>query len=113
MIMMGVDSADITIENETRNTHESAVEVKKLLETMNVPSSDCLLITSAFHMRRSLACYRKVGLELQPFTTDFYAHERRYHVDAFIVPKVEALLVWHKLAKEWVGMLAYKMAGYI
>lgn len=113
MIMMGVDSADISIENATRNTHESAVEVKKMLDTMNVSSSDCLLITSAFHMRRSLACYRKVGLELQPFTTDFYTHDRRYHIDSFIVPKLDALQIWHKLVKEWVGMLAYKMAGYI
>lgn len=113
MIMMGVDSADIMIENQTRNTYESAVEVKKLLSTMGIASNDCLLITSAFHMRRSLACYRKQGLELQPFSTDFYAHPPRYHVDAFIIPKLDALQIWHKLAKEWVGLLAYKMAGYI
>lgn len=113
MITMGVDSTDIAIENATRNTHESAVEVKKMLDTMNVSSSDCLLITSAFHMRRSLACYRKVGLDLQPFTTDFYAHDRIYYIDVLIVPKIDAILIWHKLAKEWVGMLAYKMAGYI
>jgi uncharacterized SAM-binding protein YcdF (DUF218 family) len=113
MIMMGVDSADIMIENQTRNTHESAVEVKKLLEKMNVPSSDCLLITSAFHIRRSLACYRKVGLDLQPFATDYYAHQQRYHLDAFIIPKIDALQIWHKLAKEWVGFTAYWIAGYV
>jgi uncharacterized SAM-binding protein YcdF (DUF218 family) len=113
MIMMGVDSADIVIENQTRNTHESAVEVKKMLETIAIPSSDCLLITSAFHMRRSLACYRKVGVELTPFSTDFYSHQQTYYIDAFIVPKLDALVIWHKLFKEWVGFTAYWMAGYV
>jgi uncharacterized SAM-binding protein YcdF (DUF218 family) len=113
MIMMGVDSADIMLENETRNTHESAVEVSKLLDSLNFRSEDCLLITSAFHMRRSLACYEKVGLALEPFSTDFYAHPGHYHIDAFIIPKVEALAIWQKLIKEWVGFVAYKIAGYI
>jgi len=113
MMLMGVDSVDILLEGETRNTHESAVEVEKLLDTLNIRAEDCLLITSAFHMRRSLACYQKVGLSLTPFSTDFYSHPRHYYPDAFIVPKVEALNTWQKLIKEWVGIVAYKMAGYI
>jgi len=113
MIMMGVDSVDIWIENETRNTHESAVEVKTMLDSLGYASSDCLLITSAYHMRRSLACYRKVGLEIQPFTTDFYAHPFRYTPDAFLIPSVDAMENWQRLIKEWVGFVAYKLAGYI
>jgi len=113
MILMGVDSTDIMLENETRNTHESAVEVRKLLDSLAFRAEDCLLITSAFHMRRSMACYEKVGLKLEPFSTDFYAHPARYHLDAFIIPKVEALIIWQKLVKEWVGFVAYKIAGYI
>ena len=113
MIMMGVNPQDIWIENETRNTHESAVEVKRMLDSLNFKAEDCFLITSAFHMRRSLACYRKVGLELQPFTTDFYAHPPRYTPDAFLIPGVDAMANWQKLIKEWVGFVAYKLAGYI
>ncbi|WP_333819335.1 YdcF family protein [Ohtaekwangia sp.] len=113
MLLMGVDSADIIIENETRNTAESAQQVVKMLDSLHYKSEDCLLITSAFHMRRSLACYRKVGLNIQPFSTDFYAHPRGFYPDALIIPKVEAVAIWHKLFKEWVGMIAYKAAGYI
>lgn len=113
MLLMGVPDADIIIENETRNTHESALEVKKMLDQIMLRGSDCLLITSAFHMRRSLACYRKVGLQMDSFATDFYTYPRDYHVDAFVVPRVEAIAVWHKLVKEWVGFVAYKVAGYI
>jgi len=112
MLMMGVDSADIIIENETRNTYESAVAVKEMLTRMNYTDKDCLLITSAFHMRRSLACYRKAGLNVDNFTTDFYTHKRDYHLDA-IIPSLEAISIWQKLIKEWLGFAAYKAAGYV
>jgi uncharacterized SAM-binding protein YcdF (DUF218 family) len=113
MILMGVPDSVIQIENETRNTAESAIEVKKMLEKLNYRDSECLLITSAFHMRRSLACYRKAGVDLRAFSTDFYSYDRDYSFDSFFIPKLEALIVWHKLVKEWVGFVAYKLAGYV
>ncbi len=61
MVMMGVPDGDIMIENQTRNTYESAVAVRKMLDSLQFKAENCLLITSAFHMRRSLACYRKAN----------------------------------------------------
>lgn len=113
MVMMGVDSADIIIENETRNTYESAMAVKPMLDSLGYRDEDCLLITSAFHMRRSLACYRKAGVSLDYFTTDFYTHSRDYTLDSFLIPKPEAIMIWHKLVREWIGLVAYKVAGYV
>lgn len=113
MIMMGVAENDILIENKTRNTYESAVEVKKILDSLNFRAEDCLLITSAFHMRRSLACYRKANLDIEPFSTDFYAHPRFFYPDGLLIPSIDALTLWHKLFKEWLGFIAYKVAGYI
>jgi len=113
MVMMGIPESDIMLENATRNTHESAIAVKPMLESLRYSTQDCLLITSAFHMRRSLACYRKVGLDIEPFTTDFYAHPRNFYPDTLLVPRLDAMLIWHKLAKEWLGFVAYKVAGYI
>lgn len=113
MVLMGVPDSAIMIENETRNTAESAQEVKKILEAGSFKASDCVLITSAFHMRRSLGCYRKAGIDLDSFSADFYSSVGDYTIDAFLIPKIEALSIWHKLAKEWVGFVAYKMAGYL
>jgi len=113
MVLMGVPDSVIIVENETRNTHESAVAVARIVGELGYSRDDCLLITSAFHMRRSLACYEKVGLPLDSFTTDFYAHRHNYHFDAFVVPKLEALIIWHKLAREWTGFIAYWVAGYV
>ena len=113
MILMGIPDSVILLENQTRNTYESAREVKKMLETLGYSREDCVLITSAFHMRRSLACYEKAGIGMDTFSTDFYAHHGRYYPDAFFIPKVDALVIWNKLVKEWVGMIAYWVAGYI
>ena len=113
MVLMGIPEHDIIIENETRNTRESAVEVKKILNNMNISDADCLLVTSAFHMRRSLACYKKVGLDPESFTTDFYTHRRVFYIDSLLLPKIDALNVWHKLLREWAGFVTYKLAGYI
>jgi uncharacterized SAM-binding protein YcdF (DUF218 family) len=113
MIMMGVDSAAIIIENQTRNTHESAIAVKPILDSLGFSADQCLLITSAFHMRRSLACYRKVGVNLKPFPTDYYTHEPEFSIDEWIAPNAEAINIWTKLFREWVGFAAYKAAGYV
>jgi uncharacterized SAM-binding protein YcdF (DUF218 family) len=113
MMTMGVVAEDIILENKTRNTAESASAVKIMLNSMDINVKDCLLITSAFHMRRSLGCYRKVGLDIDNFTTDFYAHPRSFYPDGLLLPQYEAIHMWSKLSKEWVGYIAYKMAGYI
>jgi len=110
--LMGVPGDDIVIENSSRNTHESAVRVKEILAGQTLPQ-DCLLITSASHMRRSLATFEKAGWAAVAFSTDFQSHYRRYSFDILFVPKLEALLWWQTLSKETFGYLAYWMAGYI
>ena len=58
LVTMGVPKEDILIENKSRNTHESAEEVKKMLAGLTVPER-CLLITSGYHLRRADACFEK------------------------------------------------------
>ncbi len=112
LVMMGVRPEDILTENKSRNTHESAVEVKALL-TGKANPEECLLITSAFHMRRSAACFAKTGWKTDLFSTDFLGHQRKFSIDGLLIPHLEALGHWHILMKEWIGYLAYAAAGYI
>lgn len=111
MKLMGVPVQDMTIENESRNTYESAVNVKKLLK--DEPAAEYLLITSAFHLRRASACFRKAGFEFDVFSTDFYTHPLYFTPEVFLVPTAGAIITWQKLFKEWTGIAAYKVAGYI
>lgn len=111
MLVMGVPEKDMTVESESRNTHESAVNVKELLK--NDSATRYLLITSGFHMRRSAACFRKAGFTIDSFSTDFYTHPRYFTPDVLFIPKPDAITIWQRLFKEWTGMVAYKVAGYI
>jgi uncharacterized SAM-binding protein YcdF (DUF218 family) len=110
--LMGVPDSDILIENQSRNTHESAEAVRAMLKD-SVSSTDCLLITSSFHMRRSRACFKKASWPMDTFTTDFLSHERKFTLDVLFAPRADALLNWTIMTREWVGMIAYKAMGYI
>jgi uncharacterized SAM-binding protein YcdF (DUF218 family) len=111
LLLMGIPQKDIVKEANSRNTHESSVEVKKILTGKTSPDS-CLLVTSAFHMRRSAACFAKVGWKMDCFSVDFLSHQRKYTPDVLFIPRVEAISNWQVLIKEWVGMVSYKLAGY-
>jgi uncharacterized SAM-binding protein YcdF (DUF218 family) len=111
MVMAGVPASDIIIERESRNTHESAVNVKQMLK--DGPEGDYVLITSAFHMRRSIACFKNVGLDADVFSADFYTHPRYFTPDVLLIPKADSIILWQRIFKEWVGIAAYWVAGYI
>ncbi len=110
--LMGVPPQDLVVENSSRNTHESALEVEKLLAPIS-SASQCLLITSAFHMRRSAACFAKAGWPMDHFSADVYAHKRRFSFDVLFIPKLEAMGLWNLMIKEWTGYVAYWIAGYV
>lgn len=113
LMLMGVPDSVIYTDISSDNTYENAVETKKLLDTLKIHSKQCLLVTSSFHMRRAIACFRRAGADMDYFTCDFRSHARTFTPDVLVVPKLDAVLVWQKLLKEWVGFVAYKMAGYL
>lgn len=114
LIGWGIPASDIITEDFSRNTHENAVETKKLLEKTIGIRSYFLLITSGRHMRRSLACFQHEGLKCVPFSTDLYTGKHRsYFWDQYFVPNVENFSEWNALLKEVVGYFIYDISGYI
>ncbi len=113
-VKCGVHPDDILIENVSQNTHENALFVKNLFEERGIDDAKVLLITSAFHMRRSEACFRKVGLDVTGFSTDFYSPLPK---DEFsfsqLFPSSLAFTGWDILIKEWVGLVMYWLMGYV
>jgi uncharacterized SAM-binding protein YcdF (DUF218 family) len=68
---------DIIVENKSKNTYQNALESKLILDSMPGEES-VLLITSALHMRRSAACFKKVGFtNFETFTTDHYTGKKK------------------------------------
>jgi uncharacterized SAM-binding protein YcdF (DUF218 family) len=68
-MIAGVRKKDILLENQSRNTHENAIYSLKIIEEENIEGK-VLLITSAFHMRRSIGCFKKEKIQFDSFSTD-------------------------------------------
>ena len=110
----GIPDSLILVETISKNTHENAVETKKVL-AKHPEIKSLLLITSALHMPRAKACFTKAGFtDFDTFTTDHYTgKERAYKLDQFVVPNVSTLVCWKLLIKEWIGYTVYWMMGYL
>jgi len=110
--LAGIPETDIVIENESKNTHESATKVKEILATLDGPK-ELLLITSGYHMRRSIACFKKMEIHADQFAADPISEKTKFSFGNLLIPKLEAMGMWQILMKEWVGFVAYWMAGYL
>lgn len=111
LVLIGIPEQDIIIENYSRNTHENAAFTKPIVEKM-YPGSKYLLITSASHMRRSLMCFEKEGMSVDPYSTDRMSGPTKFEADQFI-PNAYVLANWYALNHELLGCIMYKLAGYI
>jgi uncharacterized SAM-binding protein YcdF (DUF218 family) len=109
---VGIPKADIYIENQSRNTRENAIFTKVILEKLGIHSS-CLLITSAAHLRRSVACFQKIGVAVVPFPCNFVAKRLQGKANSLIIPSDDAFVNWKIFVKEWIGCVVYQVQGYI
>ena len=64
LIRLGVPSSRILLELDSQTTHDEAVFIKPMLERLNV--EHVVLITSDYHMRRSVGTFRAVGVAIIP-----------------------------------------------
>lgn len=112
LVRMGIAETDILQESESRNTRENAVFTQETLDSLpNSKNNKYLLITSAIHMKRALACYKKVGMEVDPFVTDRYAGNRKYVFDHLFIPNIEAFANFTLFIREFSGYYMYKLVG--
>lgn len=112
LVRLGVDPSDILVEAQSRNTHENAVFSKEKLDEV-YPNGRYLLITSAWHMPRALACFEKEGIAVIPFCTDYKGRTIEFRPEKILLPHAGTLNDWDFLIKEWVGYLVYWMRGYL
>ena len=113
LLVSGVPEQHILLETRSRNTYENARFTTQLLEDKELSKDNLLMVTSAFHMRRALACFLHAGISPQPYSTDFYSFDPKFTPEGLLIPTDEAIIVWKKLISEWVGYLIYDVVGYL
>ena len=112
LLNMGLDKNDILIEPNSRNTHENAVETKSLLDEQ-FPNGKFLLFTSALHMRRAEATFKKEGLNIDIYSTNNVVSRRINSFDFMFFPTALSIYEWESVIHEITGFYTYKLVGYI
>ena len=107
----GIPDADIILENQSRNTTESSRYTKTLIDSRG-GQGEFLLVTSAFHMPRSMGCFEKAGLKVDAYPVDFYSNEGSPDFESLFLPSEDALRKWSMLIHEIFGFWVYKVMGY-
>ncbi len=110
--LFGVPDSAMIAMGRSRTTHEDAVFTAEVFKEAGL-EKNILLVTSATHMRRAEALFRKAGFVVQPAPTD-YRGEAALSFKMFdLLPKAEALSNTTVALHEYLGLWAYRMAGKI
>jgi uncharacterized SAM-binding protein YcdF (DUF218 family) len=107
LVALGVDASRIEIETRSRNTDENARYTAALLKP--TPEQTWRLVTSAFHMPRSMGLFEKAGFSVQADPVDYrtFGDFR----DLELSQPLAGLKVFEIAAREWIGLAAYRLAG--
>jgi uncharacterized SAM-binding protein YcdF (DUF218 family) len=106
----GIPGERIIVESASRNTFENAVFVRRKLDSLQL-KPPYLLVTSALHIPRALAVFKKAGIEVIPCPAAFkQVNGSKSFVD-YIAPSFELLTQWRFFLKEVVGLVVYRITG--
>ncbi len=105
---LGIPRERIVLETRSRTTDENARFTRELVAPE--PGERWLLVTSAYHMPRSIGVFRKAGFAVEPYPVDWRTGG---WIDAWMpFDKLSAGLARaDAAAHEWVGLLVYRMTG--
>lgn len=107
---LGVSRDRMVLENRSRNTQENAQFTRELLQPDS--TQRWLLVTSAFHMPRSMALFRKAGFEVIAWPVDY----RTAGTEPLGFARdnaIDSLENTTLAVREWLGLAAYWMTGRI
>lgn len=108
LVALGVKPEDIVVEEKSRNTNENALFIKNQLQSSEIKR--IALITSAFHMKRSMFVFEKnlQGVEIIPAPCNFLASREKEN-NFYYIPKYYNFLKFQLWVWESIGNLYYKI----
>lgn len=107
---LGVARDRLVLENRSRDTYENALFSREMVEPK--PGETWLLVTSAFHMPRAMALFRKAGFDVTPWPTD-YRTSGREGIGFFADNGNDSIANTALGMREWIGLIAYWLSGRI
>jgi uncharacterized SAM-binding protein YcdF (DUF218 family) len=104
---IGLDPARVLFEGESRDTYENAIRTAALVRP--VPGQRWVVITSAMHLPRTVGVFRKAGFTVLPYPVDYQTRED--DGGGLRLGLTDGLTALDNGAHEWVGLIAYWLAG--
>jgi uncharacterized SAM-binding protein YcdF (DUF218 family) len=111
LVEWGVAAEAIEVGGSSRNTYENALEVERMWKASGFKSA--LLVTSAAHMPRAMATFRRAGIPVIASTTDVLVVDGDRSDPFAWLPSADALAMTTRAMREWIGYVAYKVRGYL
>ncbi|WP_426671779.1 YdcF family protein [Mucilaginibacter sp. McL0603] len=96
------DSA-VLIEPDSRNTFENATFSKQILQKAHL-QPPYILVTSAYHMRRSLYIFKKEGMDVVPYSSGRITSNVKFSFLDYMMPDAGVLAGWCTYLKELIGL---------
>lgn len=111
LITLGVPADAIQAGVASRNTYENATEAQAIMR--GPLAGPVLLVTSAAHMPRALAVFRKAGIPAVPAPCDFHASDRLTSTALDWLPQADAFAASSRAMREWLGIYVYRWRGWL
>jgi uncharacterized SAM-binding protein YcdF (DUF218 family) len=119
LVWMRVPQSAIWEQGESHNTYEDALFCAEILKEKKI--GKILLVTSAWHMPRSVKLFQAQGLDVIPIPTDYNVTKKGWDQilgedwRTFILnlfPSVNNLALTTKMLKEYLGLFVYGLRGW-
>ncbi len=109
-LALGVDRQNLILESVSKDTEEEAQLIQKM-----IGNNLFVLVTSASHMPRSMALFKKLGMQPIPAPTDYGVKEGRGHgiIPSGFFPGAEVLQKSETAVYEYLGLAWAKLRGRI
>src|SRR5690606_16168645 len=102
----GIAKERLIVEGESHNTDENALLTRDLVDG----GGATILVTSAFHMPRSVGIFRKQGVDVVPWPTDYRSTGDQGLTLELANPN-QNLETATVAMREWIGLVAYNLTG--
>lgn len=107
LLSLGVPEEQILIEDQSVNTKQNAQFVHKLLDEKGYTKP--ILVTSAFHMERSVLNFHKENVNVLPYPSDYMVNKQHVFHYNKLAPSAGALYGNYIFFQEWLGITVAKL----
>jgi uncharacterized SAM-binding protein YcdF (DUF218 family) len=106
---IGIPPSMVIVENRSKTTEENAIFTAEILKKKKI--NRIVLVTSAYHMKRSIRCFEKSGVKIVPFPTGYSTSvNAKYNFNHF-APSYSALSLTGIAMREYLGIIALSISS--